>query len=552
MPAPLVEINENCSIEGGKVFNKDLKKSVECFLGIRYGTAKRFERPDMTELWTGKLNGTVKGKVCPQKFKVFRQNFLPLPLPDTEADASEDCLFINIWRPTKVRKEDNLPVVVFLCCANFKHGSANVYTGETFCAVNRVILVTVSYRLGIFGWASSEDRVLEGNYAFLDQICALKWVQKYIHHFGGDKNNVTLQGSSSGGIMVSAHIVSKKSQGLFHKAICESGNILGQTSKPETLKFNSELFYESAKYHGYKGSRKGEEFKKYLCSIEAEKLCDFLHPNIMLAPVLDGYFIEKCPIEVYKNNEHNKVPLIIGISSDEGYTFVHQYLTKHTDFTVKDEEHYDLLLEKMLRMKAYKYAGEATGFEIIDKVKEFYKTTDKSSDKLLKLVSQIESDVLSMTPIMQQVELHAKSSNVYIYEIHYRPSFLTGPEWVKMPHGNEVAYVFGDPFTKRYPLNWQESDRKISMTLMKTFGDFIINPRPSNWNPYVNMNKMNVKIFQDDSSILRPVFKKDIVRFWSEEIPKILARDEDPYDDETFDIGSFLLIWIMAYGSKLS
>lgn len=195
----------------------------------------------------------------------------------------------------------------------------------------------------------------------------------------------------------------------------------------------------------------------------------------MLAPVLDGYFIEKCPIEIYRNNEQNKVPLIIGLSSDEGYTFVKQFLSRSTNFTINDEEQYDLVLQKTVRLKSFKFASEETGFEIIEKVKNIYEPLEKTSDNMLKSACKVDSDILQMTPILQQAELHAKSSDVYLYEIHYRPSFLTGPEWIKMPHGNEVPFVFGDPFTRRYAFNWVESDKNISMNLMKSFGEFITN-----------------------------------------------------------------------------
>ena len=149
---------------------------------------------------------------------------------------SEDCLYLNVWAPTT---GTNLPVLVFF------HGGALVagdgseprYDGSAFARQN-IIVVTVNYRLGVFGFYAHPELTREsphhasGNYGFLDQNAALEWVHANIAAFGGDPGKVTIGGQSAGSFSVSLHMVSPLSRGLFRGAIAESGSYLGQKSTP--------------------------------------------------------------------------------------------------------------------------------------------------------------------------------------------------------------------------------------------------------------------------------------------------------------------------------
>ncbi|WP_426360551.1 carboxylesterase family protein [Pseudocolwellia sp. HL-MZ19] len=167
----------------------------------------------------------------------FGADCMQLPFPGDAApltgSVSEDCLFINVWKPKKAEGK-KLPVMVWIHGGGFVNGgsSPDIYSGKAF-AESGVILISFNYRLGRFGFfahpALSAERDANtvgtnalGNYAFMDKIAALKWIQRNISSFGGDANNVTLFGESAGGRSVNALMLSPQSKGLFHKAIAQS------------------------------------------------------------------------------------------------------------------------------------------------------------------------------------------------------------------------------------------------------------------------------------------------------------------------------------------
>src|SRR4051812_43469083 len=144
--------------------------------------------------------------------------------------SSENCLFINVWRPSAAASNTKLPVMVWIYGGGFVSGSsAAPFTSGTQFAKHGVVLVAANYRVGRFGFFAfpaltrEHPDELKGNYAYMDQIAALKWVQQSIAAFGGDPNNVTIFGFSAGGVSVHSLMSSPMARGLFQKAIVESG-----------------------------------------------------------------------------------------------------------------------------------------------------------------------------------------------------------------------------------------------------------------------------------------------------------------------------------------
>jgi para-nitrobenzyl esterase len=143
---------------------------------------------------------------------------------------SEDCLFLNLWRPSSAAPGAKLPVMVWIYGGGFTGGSSSSpnTSGAQF-AKQGVVLVAANYRVGRFGffafpaWSRERPDPTKGNYAYMDQIAALQWVKRNIAEFGGDPNNVTIFGFSAGGVSVHSLLVSPMARGLFHKAIAEFG-----------------------------------------------------------------------------------------------------------------------------------------------------------------------------------------------------------------------------------------------------------------------------------------------------------------------------------------
>lgn len=225
---------------------------------------------------------------------------------------SEDCLYLNIWTPAVSAKE-KLPVLVYFYGGGLVAGGGCEarYAGESM-ARNGIISITVNYRLGIFGFFALPELTKEstnhssGNYGYLDQNAALKWIQSNITAFGGDPNRITIAGESAGSISVSAHMCSPLSKNLISGAIGSSGSMMGALS-PIPL--------AEAEINGQKAVKDfGTETLADLRALSAEKL---LEVQSQFPSTIDGYFLPESPIEIYSNGKQAKVPLLIGGNSAE-------------------------------------------------------------------------------------------------------------------------------------------------------------------------------------------------------------------------------------------
>nr|CAD7203573.1 unnamed protein product [Timema douglasi] len=191
----------------GKIFN--------AFQGIPYAKPPtkglRFEPPQQVDSWSGVLDATKEGHICPQlKRGVYLGN--------------EDCLFLNVYGISDGTKR---PVMVWIHGGGFLSGSGNTNMfGPEFLIDTDVVLVTLNYRLDALGFLSTGDSVVSGNNGLKDQVAALKWIQEEIVLFGGDPDSVTIFGGSAGAVSVVLHMLSPMSRGLFHRVIAQSGTPL--------------------------------------------------------------------------------------------------------------------------------------------------------------------------------------------------------------------------------------------------------------------------------------------------------------------------------------
>jgi carboxylesterase type B len=211
-------------------------QKVSVFLGIPYARAPigklRFARPKPASSWKGLRDATRFGHQCIQ----FKPSNIHTPWINQEDDMSEDCLTLNVWSPmsdddnnnNKGKKKTLHPVMVWFHGGAFFSGSTDLplYDGRTFSAHGQVVVVTVNYRLGVFGFLDGKtgSSSAPGNQGLHDQVAALHWVKENIRMFDGDENQVTIFGQSAGGISVGLHYLSPLSQGLFKRGILQSGS----------------------------------------------------------------------------------------------------------------------------------------------------------------------------------------------------------------------------------------------------------------------------------------------------------------------------------------
>ena len=213
--------------EQGKVAGKTINDGkVRAFLGLPYAAPPvgdlRWKAPQPPVKWKGERDATKFGAHCAQG-RVFDDMVFQ------DAAPSEDCLFVNVYTPADAKKDAKLPVMFWIHGGGYSGGASSEprHNGD-FLPLKGVVLVTINYRLGVFGFLVTDELAKEnngvaGNYGLMDMVAALEWVKGNIGKFGGDPNNVTIFGESAGSFAVSTLMASPMAQGLFHKAIGESG-----------------------------------------------------------------------------------------------------------------------------------------------------------------------------------------------------------------------------------------------------------------------------------------------------------------------------------------
>ena len=233
---------------------------------------------------------------------------------------SEDCLYLNIWKPSTVKPDNPLPVFVWIHGGGYYTQTGNNYDGTALAPTSAgMIVVTINFRLGLLGFFNIPGTELKGNYGMLDQVAALKWIQDNIAAFGGDPNKVTIAGQNSGAASVALHMMSPLSEGLFHQAILQGGGVTSPfaayTSKDPNYgkQYLKKLNCVAEGMLTCLRSKTVEEFLKATDSFSDANL----GKDLPLVTV-DGHFLPNEPALLIKQGRFQKVKAIIGVNKNCG------------------------------------------------------------------------------------------------------------------------------------------------------------------------------------------------------------------------------------------
>jgi para-nitrobenzyl esterase len=428
--------------------------AVHSFLGIPYAAPPvgdlRWKPPVAAAKWTGVRKATDFGPHCMQG-KVFGDmNF-------RDSGGSEDCLSLNVWVPAKPSAA-KLPVMVWIYGGGFVAGTTSEARQDgTHLAQQGVIVVSMNYRLGIFGFlvhpelAKESGRNAAGNYGLLDQLAALQWVHENIAAFGGDAGNVTIFGESAGSFSVSAQMASPLAKGLFQKAIGESGAAFfsgGLSFEPLLVREEKDVKSVSSKL--------GVSTLAELRAVPAEKLLEvFGKPGpdgFAFGPDVDGYFLPEPVPAIFAAGKQNDVPLLAGWNHDEGSFEIAFSPQKPT--------------ADSLKAGAQKEFGEKAA----EALKLYPIDTD---EHVLRSALDFAGDQFIAFSTWAWMESQSKTGKQPIYRYRFDlgpPADPKGPQLGAF-HSAEIEYVFGQLDSKA-GVAWRADDRQLSEAMQKYWANF--------------------------------------------------------------------------------
>ncbi|KAF7269615.1 hypothetical protein GWI33_017341 [Rhynchophorus ferrugineus] len=473
----------------GKVLKTREGRDIFGFLGIPFAKPPlqglRFKAPIPYGKWEGTLNATQVHAICPQR-DIYRRSEI--------FEGNEDCLYLNVYSPQLPSDSSRLlPVMVFFHGGGWLCGGGNnLWYGPDILLDRDVVLVVTNYRLGALGFLSTGDSVVPGNNGLKDQNLALKWVQRNIRAFGGNPQSVTIFGESAGGASVHYHMVSPMSKGLFHRVIALSGTSLcvwATAPKNENVQ-NSKKLAESLDCPVGDTNQMVECLRKHDANDIVKRDVVFMEwdfdPMIPFKPTVEpdveGAFLTQHPIDVVREGKSAPVPLIIGITSEDG-ALRGAGIMNNNHLLEEINVHFERLAPISLM-----YDKTAKNISKITKqIKKFYFDNNPIDWSKKQEVVNMYTDGWFLNCADEAVRLHKNHTQhpVYYYLFSHRGSasfteiFGGGEEDYGVCHADDLQYLFpvGDGlFPERTP---SESDKRVAKIFTTLFANFAYTGNPT-------------------------------------------------------------------------
>ena len=465
MPIPVHANPLTVKTEQGKIHGKFINgQQVRAFLGVPYAAPPvvdlRWRPPAAPASWSGVRDATRYGHRCMQGHP-----FLDMIFQDP--GPSEDCLYLNVFTPAKARPRNKLPVMFWIHGGGYQAGSASEprHNGD-YLPLKGVVLVTINYRLGVFGFLATpglagEENGAAGNYGLMDMVAALKWVHGNIHAFGGNPDNVTIFGESAGSFAVSTLMAARAAQPYFQRAIGESGGAmnLGAPGTPT----RAEVENRDETWADALGAKSPAELR----ALSAEAVLDaaLKKGTPHFGPVVDGKLLTEPVAATYAAGRQAHVPLLAGWNRDENTA----------------------LAEGMTAEKWRIFAREQFGGRAAEFLRLFPADTDQQA---VRSATDFGSARFIALGTWRWIEAQRKTGGAPVFRYHFdlpAPPSKYHPGGITF-HSDDIEYVFGTLNTRPGAV-WRPEDLKLSDDMMTYWTNFAKHGNPNgpgvpNWPPY--------------------------------------------------------------------
>jgi para-nitrobenzyl esterase len=436
----MLAATETVKVDGGQIGGVTAG-GVRVFKGIPFAAPPvgelRWKPPQPVVAWTGVKRAETFGPQCPQAPYPPGSPYAMAPAP-----MSEDCLYLNVW--TAAPANDKRPVMVWIHGGAWTRGSGATpaYDG-TPLAKKGVVVVTTNYRLGPLGFLAHPELTAEspqhasGNYAILDHVAALQWVQKNIAAFGGDPSNVTIFGESAGSWSVNTTQATPLAKGLFHKAIGESG---AQFARTPTLSQAEQGGVALAK-------AVGAESLKALRAVPAEKLAAV--QSFRTSINVDGWVLPENVRTLFAQKKHSDVPVLVGSNANEWTT-------------LSSPAQFPKTMDAFRQRIDGQFPGLAKEFDDVYPVK-----SEADIAEAMLGLGRDTTFTLEMRTWARMVT--AGGRKAFLYQFTHVPPGPNAKTWGAY-HAAEIGYVFGNLLNPTF--RYTDTDRTLSDVMSSYWANF--------------------------------------------------------------------------------
>ncbi|XP_021375679.1 uncharacterized protein LOC110464667 [Mizuhopecten yessoensis] len=500
----------------------------------------RFAKPQPMAPWTDTLNATYFGPNCMQTIINPDDPLLP------NKTLSEDCLVLNVYVPPNTTESSKKPVILYIHGGSYIAGAGMLYDGSCLAIYGDQVVVTINYRLGIWGFLTTGDSNCPGNFGLWDQRLAMQWAKANIQAFGGDPDLITIFGESAGGFSVAIHSISPINKGLFKRAMSHSGTAnsffaVAQSKLAKLAQIGMGLFVKcfdvenSAKFLQCMRTKSSQELLVVSVNVANITFNDIhhLHYALPLAPVVDGEFITENPAKILNDPTSpgmqffRSLDYVDGDVNSEGSLLFLEPLysfQKPNHFNISEGIPYRILCDDVIETIVKEFFNNNRTLRYVACSR--YKSASGDGVDQSRLAVNLFSDIFFFTPGVLTLNAHAggtRSTYQWLFSRKSKYGFgFPYPKWFTgAGHAGELAFLFGiirDPDTG-------PSDKILAEQMMSYWSNFARTGNPNTglavkvqWPEYNVQDGRYISLNATISS--EEGLYKDIIDFWVSVLPK--------------------------------